>query len=42
MRLVNYYENPEVLHLGTENPRAYYIPKNLEGKSCQTLLNGEW
>ncbi len=42
MRLENYYENPNILHLGTEEPRAYYMPENLKGESRQTLLNGEW
>ena len=26
MILENYFENPEILHLGTEPNRAYYIP----------------
>lgn len=26
MKIKNYYENPSVLHLGCEKPRAYYIP----------------
>lgn len=42
MKLEQYYENPEILHLGTEEPRAYYLPEDLQGKSRQRLLNGEW
>lgn len=42
MRLKNYYENPQVLHLGTEEPRAYYLPEGMEGENERTLLNGEW
>lgn len=42
LKLENYYENPKVLHLGCEEPRAYYMPMNLEGKCEQILLNGEW
>lgn len=42
MKLINYYENPQVLHLGTEEPRAYYLPRNMKGESKRTLLNGEW
>lgn len=42
MRLKKYYEDPQVLHLGTEEPRAYYLPGNMQGKSERTLLNGEW
>ena len=26
MKLEKYYENPEVLHVGTEPDRTYYIP----------------
>lgn len=42
MRLTNYYEDPQVLHLGTEEPRAYYLPRNMKGESERALLNGEW
>lgn len=45
-----YYENPQILHVGTEEPRAYYIPfSNAEDitddvkKSDRYInLNGEW
>ena len=42
MKLTNYYENPQVLHLGTEEPRAYYLPKGMQGEEEKILLNGEW
>lgn len=42
MKLENYYENPEILHLGTEEPRSYYIPLDQAGKSRRIMLNGEW
>lgn len=50
IRLEKYYENLDVLHLGTEEPRAYFIPfENME-KSKQrretsayfTSLCGQW
>lgn len=42
LRLEKYYENPEVLHLGTEEPRAYYLPTGIQGEEERVLLNGEW
>lgn len=42
MKLEKYYENPEILHLGTEKPRSYYLPEDSEGKCSRELLNGEW
>lgn len=42
MRLENYYEDPNILHLGTEEPRAYYMPEYTDGRSRQLLLSGEW
>lgn len=42
MKLETYYENPEILHVGTKEPRAYYLPENPEGESRQITLNGEW
>lgn len=42
MKLEKYYENPEVLHIGTEENRAYYLPRNKEGKSMQQMLSGKW
>lgn len=42
MKLKNYYEDPSVLHLGTEEPRAYYLPMRLDRTQEQFLLNGNW
>lgn len=43
MKLINYYENPQVLHINTTANRAYYVP--YDGKhevKRQILLNGTW
>lgn len=48
--LEKYYENPYVLHLGTEENRSYYLPCAPEDFSAegsvasarQILLNGDW
>lgn len=37
-----YYENPEILHVGTEENRCYYVPCDKKGKEQKTLLNGQW
>lgn len=37
MNLPKYYEDPAVLHVGTEEPRSYYIPFS----SCEDALLGE-
>ncbi len=51
MILENYFENPDILHLGTEPNRAYYIPCQdaseamdgfRESSSRFILLNGDW
>ncbi|MBE6025049.1 MAG: DUF4981 domain-containing protein [Cellulosilyticum sp.] len=43
MKLINYYEDPQTLHIGTEENRSYYLPYDRTGKECrQFLLNGEW
>lgn len=42
MRVKHYYENPEILHIGTLENRSYYIPHNLSGKEMRRMLNGEW
>lgn len=42
MKLKKYYENPDILHLGTEEPRAYYLPAGMKGEEEQILLNGQW
>jgi beta-galactosidase len=51
MKLEKYWENPKVLHIGTEKPRAYYIPfgsaagifdKAREQSDRFLLLSGDW
>jgi beta-galactosidase len=42
MKLENYYENPEILHVGTEDNRSFYIPHDLTGKEMRRMLNGDW
>lgn len=43
MKLDKYYENPDILHIGTEKVRAYYIPLTPEGESRLIDLNGsDW
>ncbi len=50
LSLKKYYEDPHVLHLGTEENRSYYLPKASTNVSCgdrsvqerQLLLNGKW
>lgn len=51
MKLPDYHENPETLHIGTQAPRAYFIPygseaEALTGKrensSLFFSLSGEW
>ena len=50
IHLENYYENPSVLHIGCEEPRAYYIPFADETKAAErrevseyfTSLCGQW
>lgn len=42
MQLPNYYEDPSVLHIGTEENHAYFIPLTKEGKEAKTMLNGNW
>ena len=49
MQLEKYYENPDILHVNTEEYRSYYMPLNREGeREClssleeKTDLNGEW
>lgn len=42
MKLENYYENPELLHIGTEENRSYYIPQDLSGNEMRIMLNGNW
>lgn len=42
MKLETYYEDPGIWHVGTKDPRAYYLPENPEGVTERVLLNGEW
>ena len=51
MKLEKYYENPDVLHLGTEENRAYYIPFSQEEPALledrelsdrMMMLSGSW
>lgn len=51
LNIPKYYENPEALHIGCEEPRAYFIPflneENALGKPREQSkyfqsLNGEW
>lgn len=50
LKLEKYYENPDVLHLGTEENRCYYVPY-APGEVCNTfgdgssrriMLSGSW
>lgn len=43
MKLINYYENPQILHVNTEEPRAYFMPYNSMKKDKNLNLNGyDW
>lgn len=42
MKLQNYHQGTAVLHMGTEENRAYYIPCDKSGEPCVKSLNGEW
>lgn len=42
MQLPKYHEDPSVLHLGTQEERAYYIPLAKDGSELRTMLNGDW
>lgn len=43
MVVEKYYENPGILHVGTEENRCYYLPCNGEGKENVRLLSGvDW
>ena len=50
IQLEKYYENPQVLHIGCEEPRAYFIPfsndesadSRRENSAYFTSLCGEW
>jgi beta-galactosidase len=51
LKLENYYEDPQTLHVGTVDDRAYFIPHASESDACKKLredserfqlLNGRW
>ena len=42
MKLPNYYEEPNTLHVGTCENRSYYIPYGQDLNSHATLLSGDW
>lgn len=42
MKLVNYYENLDTLHIGTMENRSYYIPLYKDEKERKVMLNGSW
>ena len=42
MKLEKLHENPEILHVGTEPERSYYIPLDREGDEQKVLLSGDW
>ena len=42
MKLPNYYEDPNTLHVGTCENRSYYIPCGQDQNSHATLLSGDW
>ncbi|MBE5949548.1 MAG: beta-galactosidase [Lachnospiraceae bacterium] len=42
MKLEKLHENPEVLHVGTEEIRSYYIPLDRDGNEQKVLLSGDW
>jgi len=38
-----YYENPLILHIGTEKNRCFYVPEDLDGaKTVTCLTNKKW
>lgn len=39
MKLEKYYEDPFVLHIGTQKPRCYYMPESLQGFSSGRKLS---
>lgn len=43
MKLEKYYEDPAVLHVGTEDNRCYYVPQNIDGtKTVKCLTDKKW
>lgn len=41
MELIHYYEDLNTLHVGTEKPRCYYLPKKTDGTDLYRLLSGD-
>lgn len=41
MLLEKFYENPSVLHVGTEQPRAYYLPYQSQSADRVLMLSGD-
>lgn len=42
MQLQNYHQNTDILHIGTEKDRSYYLPLDREGRESSLLLSGIW
>ena len=42
MKLQNYYENPDMLHVGTCKSRSYYVPVGADGADHMHSLSGQW
>ena len=43
MKIEKYYENPSILHIGTEKNRCFYEPEDLDGNKTVTCLsNKNW
>ncbi|MGN1140144.1 MAG: glycoside hydrolase family 2 TIM barrel-domain containing protein [Oliverpabstia sp.] len=42
MKLINYYENPQILHVNTLPIRSYYIPEDEKEKENRIMLSGTW
>lgn len=42
MKMEKYYENPEILHVGTEETRCYYEPKRINGDCRMQKLSEMW
>lgn len=43
MQLEKFYENPKILHLGTEENRSYYLPYQKEAQDAMQMLSGsDW
>lgn len=43
MKLPHYFEDPQILHIGTEATRSYYMPyKQIAGDRCKLLSGDDW